>query len=901
MSINNILFIDYFLLLLIKHFLLTAAMVRRSKKKARSLSRNGRGQFSSTATENDNVLTEANYELQSDIFTVQSAAEILLVDSSDNRSTESRNPPELELVTIDQQSEAEFIDCFDISSQFDVACSPETKHPDGELSDEEKITDSVDELFEKFGDTMNVLKRVDTDALSERKRFLVDPNVLVNTCEKCYRESTDSYPLDIQPTSIHNVNNSLYFGANLVENSSAKICSLCRRYLSCRQWKYAWAAVLCTLLFFGSQLGCNGEYFFSLLPCTFSSSWQSAAVSAGFSDKSLPLFNDFTAIQHDFTVLIEQKKAKALKYGLNFFTFPFVKCPYGCSAQISAVGQITFKHMLNFLFPLFTAFKANRRRLRGMRQDFLAATLHLKFFMSSPCLAVDDNGLNLVTCSMHNNALNKSFIHIPKSPLGNLIHPHADRLALIATKLLSVTPSKVRAFSNSYTMATSVGGAEGISAVQLTSSRLLNIKSPQLLPQIESLFVKYRVDSKNFLRTLQNNQEVDEAFVLSLLDCSDLPSFDDVKRHINSSTHMTLFSMLSLHTFLNRTSSLKASIPPSLTISHHPDSFGAEPFFPPVSFLRKNVSFFVLCQWFTNFEFFGHMLLNISNTHQFLFSYLSTLVKGYPAPLKRGVDLTCKTFNLAPHSSDQNCNFNLLAQVVENMPFCEFVYCPTRSHILLVDTQSAITSSNVDVHAIVIVCNEGWSRPYPIPESIFLFGNKFFLVNVGGQDLKEFFIRYGDCFDHWWHFTVRTHVCRKTTPGFEFPLDLKRSWRFLLYLDNYREMIDQTSCLQFFSTQDFVHCSEHSLPLSTDINDTLFKCSVTDCSRKSRWRCPNVDCSACCCLKHFKGFIRKNQVVFLAPSNTIDYQSDSAESASSFRNSKGFVDDSDYDDFFSRV
>ena len=800
-------------------------MVRRSKKKARSLSRNGRGQFSSTATENDNVLTEANYELQSDIFTVESAAEFVLVDSSDNRSTESRNPPELKPVTIDQQNEVEFIDCFDISPQFDVVSSPETKHPDGELSDEEKIPDSVDELFENFGDTMNVLKRADTRTLCERKRFLIDPNALANSCDKCYRESTDAYPLDIQATNIVNVNNNLYFGAPLVNNSSAKICSLCSRYVSCRQWKYAWAAVLCTLLFFGSQLGCNGEYFFSLLPCTFSNSWQSASVSAGFNDKSLPLFNDFTDIQRDFTVLMDQKKAKALKYGSNFFTFPFVKCPYGCSAQISAVGRISFKHMLNFLFPLFTAFKANRRRLRGMRQDFLTGIFHLKLFMSSPCLAVDDDGLNLVTCSMHNNAINKSFIHVPTSPFGNLLHPHADRLGLIGTKLRSITPSKVGAFSSSYTMATSVGGAEGISAVQLTSSRLLNIKSPQLLPQIESLFVNCRVDMKNFLRNLQNNHEVDENFLLSLFDNSDLPSVSDVKRHINSSTHITLFSMLSLHNFLNRTSSLKASIPPSLIISHHPDSFGAEPFFPPVSFLRKNVSFFVVCQWFTNFEFFGHLLLNICNTHQFLFSYLSTLFKGYPAPLKRGVNLTCKTFNLAPHSFYEDSNFNFMAQVVENLPFCELVYCPTRSHILHIDTQSVITSPNGDVHAVVIVCIEGRSRPFHIPESIFLFGKNYLLVNVVGNDLKEFFLRYGDSFQHWWQFTVNNRFCSKTSPGFEFPPDLKRTCRFLLYLDNYRQLIDQTSCLQIFSTQDLVHCSEHCLPLSTDLNDTVFKCS----------------------------------------------------------------------------
>ena len=47
-------------------------------------------------------------------------------------------------------------------------------------------------------------------------------------------------------------------------------------------WKYAWAAVMCTLFFFGDQFCCNGEYLLSILPITLSASWIKASQAAGF-------------------------------------------------------------------------------------------------------------------------------------------------------------------------------------------------------------------------------------------------------------------------------------------------------------------------------------------------------------------------------------------------------------------------------------------------------------------------------------------------------------------------------------------------------------------------------------------------------------------------------------------
>ena len=133
-------------------------------------------------------------------------------------------------------------------------------------------------------------------------------------CEKCLRESTEFLPLELQQVSLNRQRHKKKFGAPLPNRNSAFLCADCRAYMqnSSRQlkWSFTWAVVFCTLLFYGSALDCNGEYFFNLLPTSIAYSWLSAALEANFEiEMGVPLFSDFSVIYSAFSALVEDKKA----------------------------------------------------------------------------------------------------------------------------------------------------------------------------------------------------------------------------------------------------------------------------------------------------------------------------------------------------------------------------------------------------------------------------------------------------------------------------------------------------------------------------------------------------------------------------------------------------------------
>ena len=180
--------------------------------------------------------------------------------------------------------------------------------------------------------------------------------------------------------------------------------------MSTNVWRYAWPAVMCTPVFFDQKVNCNSQYF-SLFPTTFTNSWTAVAQSFGYTCQ-LPIFNDYDAVSKDYESIFQERKASNLKYFLKFFTFPFIKCPLGCSTQLTDTNSVPFKHLLNYLFPKFTAFKSSKHQLRCLRNDFLTSMIHLKAFYSSPCLTVTSKGLVLVTCKYHVNVTRKNLVHL---------------------------------------------------------------------------------------------------------------------------------------------------------------------------------------------------------------------------------------------------------------------------------------------------------------------------------------------------------------------------------------------------------------------------------------------------------------------------------------------------------
>ena len=189
-----------------------------------------------------------------------------------------------------------------------------------------------------------------------------------------------------------------------------------------------------------------------------------------------------------FRTIISEYRANNLKYLYNDFAFPTIECPAGCATLINT-SRLSFVHLLNYWFPKFISFGANKNKLRGMKKDFFQSTLHLETFVCAPHLEVNVEGFFLEVCDYHSD-LSKTLIHLPTSPLGNLLHQQSDRLALLSCKPRKFVPFRVVSFSHTYAMATSKGGFDGISTLQITTSKNYDVKIENLLPNSKALFCK---------------------------------------------------------------------------------------------------------------------------------------------------------------------------------------------------------------------------------------------------------------------------------------------------------------------------------------------------------------------------------------------------------------------------
>ena len=118
-----------------------------------------------------------------------------------------------------------------------------------------------------------------------------------------------------------------------------------------------------------------------------------------------------------------------------------------------------------------------------LRNDYFSICDTEIVFELRPSVAVDSQGLILLTCLHHASGSTKKMVHVPRHPLvGNLWHPHADRLESVASSLREATPMKVGEFSNTWAMSKSIYGRDVAGSLVLCSERNLCVKS-LALPQ----------------------------------------------------------------------------------------------------------------------------------------------------------------------------------------------------------------------------------------------------------------------------------------------------------------------------------------------------------------------------------------------------------------------------------
>ena len=149
---------------------------------------------------------------------------------------------------------------------------------------------------------------------------------------------------------------------------------------------------------------------------------------------------------------------------MNCYSFPSIRCFCGASTHVDSCGFVSFKHLLDYLDEEFIScgganYKSN---LKAIRHDFFQICDTRIVFELRPAVVCDSRGLTLLTCPHHDSDSQMRMVHVPRHPLvGNLSHPHADRLAPVASSMRKATSMKLGNFSNTWSLSKSVNGKDG--------------------------------------------------------------------------------------------------------------------------------------------------------------------------------------------------------------------------------------------------------------------------------------------------------------------------------------------------------------------------------------------------------------------------------------------------------
>ena len=483
----------------------------------------------------------------------------------------------------------------------------------------------------------------------------------------------------------------------------------------------------------------------------------------------------------------------------------------------------------------------------------------------APHLEVNSNGLFLKTCSVHTDLL-KKIVHVPTSPLGNLLQTHCDRLAPLTTKARNATSLTVGNFSHTYTMATSKGGFEGISSLQITSARHFNIKSDYLLPNSETLFSQNRVDVRNLLIRLLNDNEISQSFLNSLVSVN-LPVPDDVlQQHISTGSSLTFFALSSIKYFLDKNDNRKLSIPAFLLILHPDFIHGAPPEDACRFLFHRSLGVTLIVFLQSNLEFFGDLLLQNINSQNLLrcSNLLPRLHSNRRHLNSPSVDSTLTEMQVF-HAIDL-CRHNLLTivtQVFDRTDSCLTLHLSARGLLRydICDLYPSLDSPPLIMIAIVYTDNNN-NRRCEIPLSITTQKGSYSLVVVTELNLSNAAFRYSGRFPGWWHVSFPSFILRKEDVNV---IDqFSRNWNVVIYLtDSQRESREQS--LMFFGGQEVFKCSKHLLPLSVDMKSSSFVCRIARCKNMSAWRCPKDSCSSSLCNHHFKTLSQVESSKFIDP------------------------------------
>ena len=204
----------------------------------------------------------------------------------------------------------------------------------------------------------------------ENENFkVIFPSKLIETCDRCCRNSTKAYPLTIDKVEYEKIINKKY--EKRCNRSENNLCQLCSKYVTQIKstWNFAWPSVIYSILVQSSNE--NLQKLFQDLPRTLQECWGQIVEESQKSE----VFQDITHDKKRFHQLIDSYDSENYKLAMNNFCFPCVMSFCGSTEFIDTVGMLPFHHLLNYFDPKFLSFKANlKRNIQAIRPYYLDET-----------------------------------------------------------------------------------------------------------------------------------------------------------------------------------------------------------------------------------------------------------------------------------------------------------------------------------------------------------------------------------------------------------------------------------------------------------------------------------------------------------------------------------------------
>ena len=633
-------------------------------------------------------------------------------------------------------------------------------------------------------------------------------------CDGCFRFSTCFYSFDVEQRNRQIIVKRKYLSK--LNRDVVTLCPQCLFYSSSSpvSWSCAWPCVLNVLM--------KHTALTSILPIQLLLSWKPSVVDELKSRSCLStifVLVDITRQLKHFQSLLDMYTSAAYVSALSKYNMPTIRCFCGSSVFLNECGTVGFNHILNYIFEDFKYLQSNYTMFANcVRQDFLQKCDESLPFINRPSILISENGLQIATCANHDGGTKLRMIHLHRHPsCASLCHPMENRFAPIVPSLRAASTLKVGQFSHTWTIAKSIGGAQGVGSLILHQKRNLNVKSPFLLPEKENLFYRHRQDMKDHFDNVMKKEKVSLDMLLNL-PLSSTPSLFDYNTYIKGASFVPLTIINAIKSMQDSDNTVSLSV--SQPFMQDMSTYGPRPEMPTSKLANQSYTLALLHVMFSNCQYLNSLLFLRGNAFLlFIADYV------------------------------MNSKIEIRSKIVHLAAFAHPDEEPTSSIVkLLIKYANAHdASNNVDLfdNSKILKVWRGNRCDKDVKLQILSLWGKCFMMQEKKPSGTPYNIRIRyDEQRRWWYLNLLKATCASKNKFNDSRV------RFILVSPL---PAPPASVKSPVSGLNEIRCPIHCLLLCVDFPASGYFCAAANhCPNKSKWRCPTDDCGIALCKKHVR-------------------------------------------------